>query len=334
MKKTTLILIILSVVSFLAIIIFSFLPQQKEKNGKESADTAPSPSLPTYIEGNIPIENSIEEKDYNVPKELPLYTFGLEGLSQESSFSLAKKLGFQSPAQIFTDINEGEKFFWSEENRSLVITPKTGLIKLFSSEPSIPEVADKNLSATSIVDVAINELEKAGLSDFIDKESFSITPMKQSANAERMEDTSKDTAELFRVAFSPKGIKHATLTINPEESVATVGVLPDGSIYNLEIYVIKNVAEKPESSHKTKTYEEYLEKINQAKIVSFLSGYINLKDVASEDIEKITVENMKVVYLFEGFGKKEMSPVLLLEGSVKFRNGGENRALLYLPAYK
>lgn len=331
-KSTKIVLIILSVLSFISVV---FIISGIKKSKKEGAPalTPPRPQIPTYIQGALPIEVKVKKEEFNFPEKLPFLSASPETVSKDTAQMIASVLGFQKPPDEFEDINEGFKYYWTNESSFLMVTPKTATIKYGLSSPTVPVVTDKHLSNEELIKLATTFLTDKKIIEKEKIKSSSITPYKENPLSEGLEKTDRESARVFQINFTYSLADYEILTIDPSIPLVFVQILPDGSVYNLEVILFKNAVAGP-TEYSLRSYDEILANLSEAKLMSLQNDYINLSDLIASDIKNITVDKISLVYLLDSAKSQNLQPVYLLEGATEIINSTADRALLYLPAIK
>lgn len=328
MKKKILI-IILIVVAFLFVLFFYFSKQEE----KLPSPIVLKPQIPTYIEGKLPIQSSITKDKYNVPKTASILSFNLEPITKNNALKTAESLGFTEVVNEFKDTNEGVKYYWFNDKYSLVITPKTGKIKYYSSSSEIPDVQNKQLSNDGILDNANDFISKSSITNLNNIKTTEILALKKNQLSGGLEKTSANQADVYQVNYTYNALDYEILTLDPSFPLIFVQILPDGSIHSMEITKLANLSENPDKVE-LKTFEDFSNTFPEAKLVSLLNDYVNISNLTVENISNITIDNVKLVYLLDSYTSQKLQPVLLLEGSALVTNSNADRAILYLPAAK
>lgn len=330
MKKKRAILLILGVLVIVFLSIIYVFVKQKEE---QPVLPLPKPQIPNYLKGILPIQLTITEKEFEFPSESPILPFTLDSVSKNEASGIAKKLGFEEDPSEFEDVNEGVKYFWSDDKSSLVATPKTGKIKFNLSSPGVPVVANKQLTDGSIMQIATDFLVNSAIVEKEKIKTISIVPQKENFLSGGLETTTREKAKVFQVNFTYTITDYEILTIDPSAPLIFVQILPDGSVYSMEAVRLKNIS-KSQTLYELKSYEDLKSSLNEARLISLLNDYINISDLAPEDIKSINIDKIELVYLLDSYSSKKLQPVFLLEGSAEVVGSTANKALLYLPAIK
>ena len=330
MKKKKKILLVLGILAIAFLFVAYFFLKQKEE---QPVLPPPKPQIPSYFKGILPIQLTITEKEFEFPSESPVLSFTVDSISKNEASEIAKKLGFEKEPGEFEDINEGIKYFWSDDKSSLVATPKTGKIKFNLSSPKVPVVANKQLTDSSITQIATDFLVNSAIVEREKIKLTSIIPQKENFPSGGLETTTREKAKVFQVSFTYTITDYEILTIDPSAPLIFVQILPDGSVYSMEAVRLKNIS-KSQTLYELKSYEDLKSSLNEARLISLLNDYINISDLAPEDIKSINIDKIELVYLLDSYSSKELQPVFLLEGPAEVVGSTANKALLYLPAIK
>lgn len=330
MKKKKKILLVLGILAIAFLFVAYFFLKQKEE---QPVLPPPKPQIPSYFKGILPIQLIITEKEFEFPSESPVLSFTVDSISKNEASEIAKKLGFEKEPGEFEDINEGIKYFWSDDKSSLVATPKTGKIKFNLSSPKVPVVANKQLTDSSITQIATDFLVNSAIVEREKIKLTSIIPQKENFPSGGLETTTREKAKVFQVSFTYTITDYEILTIDPSTPLIFVQILPDGLVYSMEAVRLKNIS-KSQTLYELKSYEDLKSSLNEARLISLLNDYINISDLAPEDIKSINIDKIELVYLLDSYSSKELQPVFLLEGPAEVVGSTANKALLYLPAIK
>lgn len=329
-KRTKIIGGLLIFVIFIAIgiIIASREEQQDVPQRKLSG-----PIIPNQYKGDLPLQSSIDEKEFNFPKKAPLLSFSFSEISKEESQKIADKLGFSGEPLSVNDFREGVKYIWSNETFFLVVTPKTATLK-YGLNNLIPTVTDEKLGDESLANIAIDFLSQAGLASKDDIKSSTVTFLKESLQGEGFQETDRESTEVFQINFVYNVSDFDILTLNSSEPLIFVQIQRDGSIFKAQVTRLKDIL-KTEDQYALKNYEDVQNSLDQAVLMDLINAYISIPDLSKTDIENIDLEEVKLAYLFESPQTKTLQPIYVLKGRVKISGYQDDiEAILYMPALK
>lgn len=328
--KTKKILKITFIILTISLFGFYLFISQKES----TVPTLPlKPQLPSYFKKSLPIVFKISEKDVDIPDTSSVLFFESKGVSADEAQTTASKLGFTKEIQTFEDIDEGNIFFWNNQEHFLLITEKTGHISYGLNTFPSSNIPNKQISDSGYIEIAEDFLLKNILPKGTEIRETEIIPLKTNPLTEGFSTTTKNQATVHQVNFSFKNSSREILTIDPSTPLMFVQILPDGNIHSSEGFYYNNVSETNEENE-LKKFDDIVNSKKEIKLISLLNDYINIRDLTLEDIESIEIESIKLVYLLDTSSFDRMPPVFLLEGKVQVKNSTANRALLYLPAFK
>src|SRR3989344_4389990 len=324
-------------ISLLGIFVYGFLSVQRESlnitPGLPYSKQLPEPSIPNFISGKLPVSMSIKKEDFNFPAELGLLGVSSETIKDSDAKQIATNLQFPEEPLIVNDVREGTKFIWSTSKKFLFITPSTGTIKYGLNTPEPPEVTNKKLSLESLIETVKSILSQNKIVQQEEIKISSIDYLKVNPISEGFQKTTQTEAEVYQLNFTYKNSDYEILTLLPSKPLIFVQLLPDGSVFNLEVIHLKGVVNTNEK-YAIKNYEDVLNDLENAKIVNLFNDRINLSEIKVGKIRSIEIDQIKLSYLLDSPSSKNLQPVFLLEGSINILDSSANRVQLYLPAIK
>ena len=325
------IIIIGAILILLTLIIFVFITTNRDK--PVTGLTPKEPDIKSSITGALPITISVKEDDFDFPLELPMISVSLRNLDKDTIRSMAGKLGMGTGLNEFEDVNEGIKYYTDTDSFFFTATPKTATIKYGMVTSGIPKATNKNIRDQEITKLAMEFIVSNGFYKENEIEALPIIYLKTGTGSEEIQKTSRNTAEIFQVGFTIKNGKYEIVRENNEGHQIFVQILPDGSVYNAEIFLINNVVESV-SKYPIKSYDDLVANIGKAKIISLEGDYISTSDLTLNDLSNLNIEKIRIVYYLETNKQDSLQPIFILEGSAKITKSPANFATLYLPAYK
>lgn len=322
------------VVTFLAIVgavlIVSFFTK-KETKIIPGTQPLPKPIIPNAIETGFNIQSKIEEKDFPSEKSAPLLTRERTSpFSEDDAREIASKMGFSGEPRVVDDIFSGNTYYWIRTPESLIVYSGTRSITYNYNQYN--PVPDKKLSNAAIIRAAEEFLTKNSL---FNKEDISFSYFTYLSSppgeAEGLYFSSKDDASINLVNFSSVESDKKLVTLDPRSSPISVWVLPNEQITKAEITHLGKLAFS-EEEYSLKDSTEFASRLKEAIIISLDDGNISLQDVTN-DVGKIEVLEIELVYLAESSETKVFQPIYLLKGKAIIKGiPDEVNAVLYLPA--
>jgi hypothetical protein len=289
------------------------------------------PKIPEGYRGDAQIIVNIDENDFDFPKQLPMYTTSeLSVLTEEQAKKYANNLGFTFEPEVDPDITEGKVYVWIKEPEEFFVYPKSRKTDYYTQLPE--RTINKQLSDDAYIaiakDFSVNAyvLEKGKL-DFVNFVYYVGIP-----GTGTLTQTTKENAGIIRVNLKPKLLEYPILTLDPNTSPLYVEVLPDGEVYRSEYHAIQELG-KTEEEFRIKSYQEVLDTLNQAVIMTLDLGYFGPSDVPAGDIVRIDINKIELAYLLDSPSSIMYQPVYLLTGKAEIRNvKNPVNTQLYLPA--
>ncbi len=330
-NKKILIAITLIFLVFIGIILLTRTQRvQKEVPSALKPQEVPELSIPGSLKGGLTINFEVTSRDFNFPRSLPLLQIQRHIVTKNEAKEIAQRLGFTGEPLEARDVTEGTKYFWTDQEKSLVITSNSGTVKHVLNRAEPPRVANKQLSQEELVRIAKNEVEKLGL-EKERIEPFAIVPLKKNPTTGGFSPAPEKEAQLFQVNLRYSISDYQILTIIPDFPLVFVQILPDGTVYNSQITKFESIT-KSQKEYDLKNFDEIKNSINEAILVNILNGYINIPDLNKNDIKKISIDKISLYYLLDNISSKMIQPVYLLEGPTEIPGYSGLRAQLYFSA--
>ena len=301
--------------------------------GQSPTVTPRRPDIPDYVTGKLPIEILVKKEDFNFPSQLPTLSVSKRGISKENALAFSGKLGFTENVEEFEDVNEGVKYYTSNDKYFFIATPKTSVVKYGLSTSEFPQTANKRLTDEELTNISLKFLTENNFYSESQIKALSVSYYKKSAASEGLEKTDRGSAELFQVDFILGLSDYEILTSRSTNPLVFVQILPDGEIYNSEILLAGGL-QKGITEYPLKTYEDLTSSLDEAKLITLSGDYISLSDLTTKEIENLEVEKIRLVYLLEEGKENILQPIYVLEGPAKILSSTANYASIYIPAYK
>lgn len=305
--------------------------------GKRSRDNTllkpiiPPPDIPRFIDKKLPISLSISEENFSFPQELPLIEISKKTITESYASEIAKKLGFVEEIRKFNDSQVGIKYIWQGSEYSLAVTPGIGSLKYqFNQEiptdipSSNPEIhKDKVINfLTDMFNIPKNIINISDISFYIKSGDLLL----KSQNIEN--------AQMFRYHVTYNISDYRINTSYSDRSIITFDTLANGQIFSVEIFLFDTIVES-KTQVNIKNYEETKQSIGDASFVGIEGLYTATKDIDTSSIGSVDVNKISLVYFYNEIEtKKYLQPVFFLEGKIKFKDGAEYPAKLFLDAAK
>lgn len=330
MKKYKKIVIPLAIAIFVCVVIFVFF--KKDKTISPAIESLPNPiDLPESAPSSK-YDIQISEKDFKFPKNIPLLK--VDNQTRESDFDplgIAKNLGFVTDPQIEEDINEGKVYIWNNATNGFDYYKNSKRFGYFThNSEKIDTAINKQFKKEDHVDVALN----FAINNFpIDKDQFEFYSIihycAKRPFTEGLSPCDINEANITKVSFTPSYNNIPLLPLDPKNTFISAQILKDGSIYKF-LYQIPPQLTQTDIQYRLKDYKKFVEDIGKSTIVDY-DAPIYLRDEKS--INKITINTIKLVYLFDSSKSVTYQPIFVLEGKVNFEGIDQDRDVtLYLPA--
>lgn len=292
----------------------------------------PQPSIPGSLKGGITVKFTFTSEEFKFPKTLPLIEVPPRKITKDEARKIAKNLGFSKEPLEARDVREGIKYYWTDPEKSLVVTPNSGIVSyaLNLSEP--PKVANKQLSDKELARIAKEMVAKLGV-NAENVELSDIVPLKENPLTEGFSNSSREGAQIFQINLRYKVSEYQILTITPDHPLIFVQILPDGTVYNSRVVMLGG-ATRSQGEFPLKNYEEIKTSTNEMILVAILNAYVSISELNKGDIRNATIDKISLYYLLDNPSSKVIQPVYLLEGPVEIPGYKNTRAQFYLPAIK
>ncbi len=329
MTNKTKIYLIIFIIIFLTII--GVVVYLNRKKPAETAIILPAPSIPARYQGTVNFTMSIKEKDFKKPDNLPLFEISSTPFSNDYINNIAKKLGFAGDSYKIEDVFSGTTYYWKGDKATLFAYPKTRTLH-YSVSNFIPGI-NIQLSDESIVSLAKQFFVDNGfISNGDDLTKSYIRYLKKSVNNEGFDDTTKESASLFRVGFSLKTIGYETVNSQYNDTNITIEIQNNGEIYSVQFIDLGSVKEGL-TTYPLKGWEEINNSLSKAVLISLEGQQLALADLQKNSVRNVEIQNIKVAYLYEGKKATTMQPIYVLTGPAEVIGfSGKLTASFYLPA--
>jgi hypothetical protein len=331
-NKNRLLLLSLGVVLTLLIMFFISDLGTRFRKGTTPSYQLPSSNIPRYITEKLPITFDLEESDFIFPTEIPLVEINRKYLSLDFSSSLANKLNMTAEMQRFRDKLEGVKYIWTNDQKSLVITPKNSHVFYYLNF-EVPEI-DNSIDPEELKPQVYNFLknnfgytEENLKIDAINY--FIVTP-----HIEYLQNVNIwESANLYQYNISYRVSDYRILTNSPSKSIISLQILPNGEIFNVEAILLDTFTES-DVKVTLKNYNDVKNSIEESSLIEISQKYINLSDLDVNEVIEINLNEIELVYLINSNIIKTLPPVYLISGEIIFRDLSRNTVNFYLSAVK
>jgi len=324
------IIIIIVIISFITY--FSTRNQDNFIRDKENfLSSLPQPNIHQEYKGNTELTLELSESEFDFPNNLPLLERqSTIEITPEDVTSLSLRLEFVDKPIISKDQIRGNIYIFNNNTNSLIVIPQIGNIKYTPNKQAESIIA--NAINKQLTDKNITNIAKDFLLDKIEIPNNNLTHVDTTfltlnKTLESYQKTSKEAAVLYQVNFSPIYQKLPLVTLNPLNTPYTVQVMKDGAILNSEI-VFPPTYKTTNTKHKIKNYNQLQDSLNEAYLVSLNDSNVNLPDLDENEVEEITITEVKLAYLLNDIDNQILQPIFVLEGTT----ASDLNAILYLPA--
>lgn len=296
-----------------------------------------TPAIPDIIKNKPLIQIDVDSANLNLPAKLPLIRqTAPQALESTIIKNIALNLEFKEDPSSANDAKMGLVYFYNNPKNFLIVYPKIRKIKYgpsTSSQTKIDGTINKQLTDNSFVALATDFLvKKIGLPEDSIKLSGFVY-LKTETGLELFKETDRSSAQIFQLNFSSSITPYPILTLNPQQAASYVQFLIDGSVLNAEV-IFPGQFSLSENEYQLKKYDEAVNSVNQAIIVSLNDSNINLPDLKDGSIKNIVIQKINVAYLLDKPLSETLLPVFLFEGTAMVE-GFETplHISLYLPAF-
>lgn len=311
------------------VIIILLLPERPKKPAPETA--LPQLTIPDYLKGEKTIEINFEKKDFDFPSKLAALEVKGARLTPEETKTIANSLDFTFEPKISRDVFDGTIHTYAGEISSLVA--RLEISAMDYTLYTTPSFINKQLSAEALISIATDFLVKNGFVPANDIEFSSFIFYKDSPG-EGLFPASKKEATIFQINFSSKVTNIPILTLNPQNTLIYVRILPDGTVFSAHVKRLDEIRQSTET-YRLKSFSDLKNSADEAVVISLDFGNINLSDVPENSLKKITVNKVELGYLLTSVETGILQPVYLLKGEAEVVGFQDKvNASLYLPAVK
>ena len=273
---------------------------KKEQGGVQTTPTTitePNISSITSIEdSNIII--TVTEEEFNYPSEIDVVIeSNSPKFTEEKALSIAKNYGFSVYYKKFVDINAGDTYIWSEDNRSLTVYLGTGVV-IYKNNKS--GAINKQLSDRDISSIAIEFVNVADIyGEKIDV--FNIF-------------TVNEADKIKRVNLTPTITDIPIVTTIPNASAVYTDIPQDGEVMNAYMRSMNNLL-LTEDKYAIKNLEDIRSTIYESSVISMGDQAEFLPPISMGDINNVVINDIKLAYLTPGGTEKIYYPVFILTGN-------------------
>lgn len=327
-KKYILILIPL----FVVILIFIYF---RQKNKNSVIEITPSkPTIKNNLEGEIKIDTDFEKSKYTFPAKLPTLTFVKKSIDRTYFESIKNKFGIEEDVQEFNDTFEGIKYFVNSKDKFLTATPKTAIIKYGLSTIQFHSVEDKKYTDEELAVLANAFVTNNGFYRTDQISFLNIQYLKRSASSEGLEKSNRNEAEVFGIGFNYSSNDYEIADNYSVKAPIYIEVLKNGEIFNSEIILIEDL-KNGITEYQIKNYQEFINSLNQSKIISLEGDYYSVSDIKSiNEIQKVSINSVRIAYYDDSKKDNFLQPIFIIDANIQIKGSSSNKAVLYLPAYK
>ncbi len=323
------------IITIIVVIIVSLFIYFKRSDKTLDTTIIPlKPAIKTNLEGSIDINNTFSKSKYIFPDKLPTITLIKKNIDSLFIENFKNKLKIDESIQEFTDSIEGKKYFVNSEDKYLVITPKTSILKYGLSSSDFPIVNDKKFSDEEFTNLAEkfvvdNDLYKQDQIKFL-----SIQYLKRSMLSEGLEKSDKENADVFAVSFTFISNNYEIANNYSVKAPIYIEFLKNGEILNSEITLLDNVSTGV-TDYPIKNYQDFIDNLKLSKVILLGGDYYSVSDVKSaKDFKEVEIESVRIAYYDEGKNDIYLQPIFIIDANIKIEGASSNKAILYLPAFK
>ncbi|EKD57610.1 MAG: hypothetical protein ACD_57C00212G0002 [uncultured bacterium] len=318
------------------LILFIFIGLQFTNKPKQEIPTkpslAPQANIPKYINQPIEIQNETKAEDIKIPTEAALLKFNNydKPLTEQEIESISTTFGVTKQVRIYDDAYGGKTHIWLEDDFSLFIYTKSRTVGYNKNEKP-PRIINKQLSNDVLANTALQFTTShfpQTISNSLKVGNINYWKSEGLEHREKVENLAD--ADLIQVNLSPSVSSFKVVSLDPQSSPSSVWVLPNGEVFSLSMVLMGEVKEGLEK-YKLKTYEEVVNNIGSASLISVDNGNLSVTELKPTQIEMLKVINIELAYLFNPENLEYLQPIFILEAQGSILNQ-ETNAFLYLPA--
>ena len=306
---------------------------KKAKQTKPTTVTPiPTPVIPSFYRTTLPITLDLDEKNVNLPQELPLISLIPSSISEEEAKQTAKNLGFSSEAKKIKSSLYGDRLFWNDKLSYLYISLEIGNVSYGHNDMPITKsvgLKDEDINKTA-EDFLNNNFPYASASYKVSSIQFIKKPDTQGTD---LIETDKSKASFYKVNLVPKNLNLEMITFSQKSSPYGIVVLPDGKILSVTLDKIGEIKESA-SKYSIKNYNDIKSEAKNASLVDIEGIFSPQEQLPASSIESIKINKVSVVYVFENNTSKNLIPVFLFEGVLTKNDKNQLQVRLFLPAIK
>ena len=314
------------------LILLGALSEEKKQINLPSKSIPEGFDLPDSLVKNLPLRLN---KGINIqtPEKLPLITTSFKNINKEESINIAESLDFTEYVTEIKNRKNELKYFWSNNQNYLWITPKKSSIR-YGMNQFPDNTKGKNLSDDDFKNTALDFMvNKFGLNrESIEVKSISyykISPMREGFSR-----STRDESQLFHIDLTYKDTGYPILTATPNNQILYVEILANGEIFKAEGYIIDKIETSGEN-YNVKNLSDIKKSLNEAHLIYIENDYIILNNFNAERIKNIEIRKAEIGYYFDDINMNtNLQPIFLLEGEIEIEDSAADWAKLYMPALK
>ncbi len=325
--KTKFKIIILITVVLIIILGLLFLRQRSTRQSQIIQTSGLS--ISTYVQQTFPVNVQFTKSDFNFPSSLPLLDVGTASvISLDQAKGYAKSFGFNSDPQALTDTIDGTVYFWANNNSSLTIRPKSNQIKFLLSQGATSRT---RLTETNLISKTGLYLVQRNLTSQTNTKTAFVSYQKNGGEGTTI--TTIDQADFAYVNFAISEADYKVVTINPLSSPLRVRVLPDGTVVEVDIIRLPQIA-KGNVLYQLKNFDQFNTAVTSSKIVSLDDGNMVSPNPLTNPIKSVNASSIELAYLMNSLSSTTCQPVFVIKGTADIEGLGNNISVyLYLPAF-
>ena len=330
MKNKKLILLLL--IGALFVVSIFYLYRQQEEQQSVVPQALRTPAIPQNVEHSARIQINITADDFSFPLQLPLLSATLKNISENEALQIANNFSFSLSPNISKDVIEGTKYIWSNENFFLFITPKISLVRYGATLPDPPETINKQLSNIELFEIASNFVSERLNVPLGNLKADRVIPLVVSGATEGFVESESSTADIYQVNLSYFESEFGTTSLEPNDAIIHVRVLPDGEIFSLEAQLLESLT--PTNTFVAiKDYKEFVESAQEAEIILF-DERLELDSATGSQITRLDFNRVELLYLFNLLETNILNPIFKITAEAAFSDNSTKETILFLPATK
>lgn len=273
---------------------------------------------------------NINESDFNVPSELPVYKIN-ENLPYQKVENLVQKLDFVEQPERFDDALLGATYLWWNDNGdSFRYVPSSSVLEYKTDFPK--ESLGFELTEDQLLNLAADHINKYRLRDFISPVTISFKEIEYiESGIEHIQTVDRQKANMAVIKYEMLVDNYVVTSSTLRIGSFSLFVSKDGNLISFYIDAIGDLEKI--GNYKLMNFEQTKSNSHLASIQSYENDSIDPTEISESYIKQIIVNNIDYIYLQEFRDSQVfLQPVYVLSGIAQTFGDGTLQVKLYLPA--